>query len=154
MWWTDDEWAALEDPATCGMCADAHLPENPHSILIASTPTTHFRLARNQAHPGYALVILGDHETDLAPLLPDVLSAFWTDVQRAGRAIDATLAPKKIDYLVMGHRMPHLHCHLLPQHTGDDPHRNVDISDGPVHPPHPALLSTVERLRDRWASLR
>lgn len=38
----------------------------------------------------------------------------------------------KIDYLVMGHRMPHLHCHLLPQHADDDPLRNPDISDGPV----------------------
>lgn len=135
------------------MCADAHLDENPHSILVATTTTTHVRLSHNQAHPGYALVVLREHVTDLADLDPARLSAFWADVQRAGRAIDAVFAPKKIDYLVMGHRMPHLHCHLLPQHTGDDPLRNVDISDGPVVPPLDALREDARRLRDAFAAL-
>ncbi|UYO98266.1 HIT family protein [Microbacterium sp. M28] len=131
-WWTDEEWTQLHAADGCGMCGDAHLESNPHSILIASTETTHLRLARNQAHPGYCLVILREHVTDLSLLEPTQLAAFWRDVQRAGRAIGAALDPRKIDYLVMGHRMPHLHCHLLPQHSSDDPTRNVDISDGPV----------------------
>lgn len=151
MWWSDVEQAALADPVTCGMCADAHLEENPHSVLIASTPTAHIRLARNQAHPGYCLVILREHVTDLADLDAGALAAFWSDVQRAGRAIGAVLEPRKIDYLVMGHRMPHLHCHLLPQHEGDDPLRNVDISDGPVLLPEVELSARSARLRRAWA---
>ncbi|KNY07462.1 hypothetical protein AKH00_04110 [Microbacterium sp. GCS4] len=135
------------------MCADAHVDENPHSLLVASTVTTHLRMARNQAHRGYCIVILRDHLTDLAELRPDQLSSFWSDVQRAGRAIGATFDPRKIDYLVMGHRMPHLHCHLLPQHVGDDPLRNVDISDGPELPPLAALRRDVRSLRARWNDL-
>ncbi|WP_217183517.1 HIT family protein [Streptomyces sp. AC495_CC817] len=146
-WWSDEEWRELTAPDRCGMCADAHLEENEHSVLLGSTETTHVRLSRNQAHPGYALVILRVHETNLSDLSPDLLAAFWNDVQRAGRAIESVLGPKKIDYLVMGHRMPHLHCHLLPQHETDDPTRNVDISDGPL------LLDDGE-LRDRAAALR
>lgn len=147
MWWTDDEWEHLHDPADCGMCADAHLAENDHSVLIASTTTTHIRLARNQAHPGYCLVILREHLTDLSLLPATQLAAFWSDVQRAGRAIGAVYEPRKIDYLVMGHRMPHLHCHVFPQHRHDDPKRNVDISDGPVTLSPPLLKEAADRLR-------
>jgi len=152
-WWSDEEWAVLNAADGCGMCADAHLHSNPHSILIASTDTTHLRLARNQAHAGYGLVILREHHTDLADLAPGQLAAFWRDVQRAGRAIGAALEPRKIDYLVMGHRMPHLHCHLLPQHAGDDPTRNVDISDGPVFLDRDALTARADTIRRLWNTL-
>jgi len=152
MWWSAEEWEALTAPGSCGMCADAHLGENEHSILVLSTATSHVRLARNQAHPGYTLVILRDHVTDLADLAPDELGAFWHDVQRVGRAIGMVFEPRKIDYLVMGHRMPHLHCHVFPQHGGDDPKRNVDISDGPEYPPDGKLVRDAERLRSAWSA--
>lgn len=132
------------------MCADAHLPENEHSILVASTEVTHFRLVRNQAHAGYAVVILREHLTDLGQLDADQLSAFWRDVQRAGRAVGAAFNPRKIDYLVMGHRAPHLHCHVFPQHLADDPRRNVDISDGPVYLGDAEMAHSVAALRRAW----
>ncbi len=84
------------------MCLDAHLPTNAHSILVRQTPTSSVRLARNQAHAGYSLVILREHVTDLTDLTPAQLAGFWTDVQHTSRAIQQRFAPKKIDYLVMG----------------------------------------------------
>lgn len=153
MWWSAEEWAALTEPEGCGMCADAHLAENPHSILVVSTTTSHVRLSRNQAHPGYCLVVLRSHVTDMANLSPATLAAFWADVQRAGRAIDEVFAPRKVDYLVMGHRMPHLHCHVFPQHAGDDPLRNVDISDGPAFLTDDALGESARTLRHAWDAL-
>ena len=152
-WWSDEERAALNAADGCGMCGDAHLDSNPHSILITSTDTTHLRLARNQAHADYGLVILGEHLTDLADLAPDQLAAFGCDVQRAGRAIGAVVTPRKIDYLVTGHWMPHLHCHLLPQHAGDDPTRSVDISDGPVFLDRDALTARADAIRQAWMAL-
>lgn len=150
MWWSEREWEALTSAEQCGMCADAHLEVNEHSALIATTDTSHIRLARNQHHAGYCLVILREHVVDMAELPPDQLSRFWTDVQRAGRAIGAAFQPQKIDYLVMGHRMPHLHCHLLPQHATDDPRRNVDISDGPTSLPADAFDASIVALRRAW----
>ena len=150
MWWTDAEWAERVDPELCGMCADAQLPENEHSILVASAEATHVRLVRNQAHPGYTVVILREHVTDLGQLDVAQLSAFWRDVQRAGRAVDKAFDPRKINYLVMGHRAPHLHCHVFPQHLMDDPLRNVDISDGPVYLGDADLAHSVAALRSAW----
>ncbi|KAB1864669.1 HIT domain-containing protein [Microbacterium algeriense] len=152
MWWSGDEWEALLDPGQCGMCRDAHLAENEHSVLIVSTPTSHLRLARNQAHAGYCLVILREHVTDMGRLPSEQLHAFWTDVQRAGRAVESVYAPRKIDYLVMGHRMPHLHCHVFPQHHQDDPKRNVDISDGPVTLAPGELKDAVHALGRAWST--
>ncbi|WP_282848860.1 HIT family protein [Microbacterium oxydans] len=134
------------------MCADAHLPENEHSTLFATTATSYVRLARNQEHPGYCLVILREHVTDMTSLNPDHLARFWADVQLAGRAIGEAFHPKKVDYLVMGHRMPHLHCHLLPQHANDDPHRNVNIADGPTYLVPDAFDDAVAALTRAWAS--
>ncbi|WP_094770280.1 HIT family protein [Microbacterium gorillae] len=149
-WWSDDEWMRRQRRAGCGMCADAHLPENEHSLLVATTATVHVRLVRNQAHAGYCVVILRDHMTDLADLDARTLTAFWADVQRTGRTIAAQFAPRKIDYLVMGHRMPHLHCHLLPQHSTDDPLRNVDIADGPLFPSPADLADTLAGVQHAW----
>ncbi|MFJ2544138.1 HIT family protein [Microbacterium sp. NPDC087589] len=150
MWWTDEEWAELVDPELCGMCADAHLSENEHSILVASTEMTHIRLVRNQAHPGYTVVILREHVTDLGQLHTDQLGAFWRDVQRAGRAVAAAFDPRKISYLVMGHRAPHLHCHVFPQHLADDPLRNVNISDGPVYLGDAGMAHSVAAVQKAW----
>jgi diadenosine tetraphosphate (Ap4A) HIT family hydrolase len=134
------------------MCADAHLPSNDHSVLVAASETSYVRLARNQAHPGYCLVILRAHVTDMTELSPATLSSFWEDVQRAATAIDHVYRAKKIDYLVMGHRMPHLHCHLLPQHRADDPARPVDIADGPAYLSPSELDAAAATLASAWNS--
>lgn len=77
-------------------------------------------------------------------------AASWSDVQRAVRAIAHVFRPKKIDYFVMGHRMPHLHCHLFPQHAADDPKRNPNISDGPLHIAAPDMHDDVIALKAAW----
>ena len=71
----------------CPMCADAHLPANEHSALIAELPGGYARLARNQTRPGYSVVILKSHAVELHDLTPDELSRFWTDVAAVGRAV-------------------------------------------------------------------
>lgn len=96
------------------------------------------------------MVIFREHVTDLAQHDASEISAFWSDVQRSGPAVGVAFAPRKIDYLVMGHRAPHLHCHVLPQHREDDPLRNVDISDGPVHLPSFGMDDAVAALRNAW----
>ncbi len=152
MWWSEREWQALTSPERCGMCADAHMESNEHSVLVAATGTSFVRFARNQHHAGYSLVILREHIVDMAELPVTQLAQFWVDVQRAARVIDRVFEPKKIDYLVMGHRMPHLHCHLLPQHEADDPLRNVNIADGPTYLPAGRLASAAMAMQEAWRS--
>ena len=57
------------------------------------------------------------------------------------------LAPCKLDYLVMGHLCPHVHCHIYPQYDHDDPHALINVKDGDVR-------LTVERWQDRIDEIR
>lgn len=131
------------------MCADAHLPANEHSDLIIELPASYARLARNQTHPGYAVVILKRHVCELHDLTPLALGAFWTDVARVGAAIDDLFAPMKLDSLVMGHQCPHLHCHIYPQYADDDPAALIDISAGDVRLTVTQQRERVELIRAR-----
>ena len=146
-WWDDATWLAMRSADNCAMCADSSLDENEFSILVASLPTSHVRLVRNQTHPAYCVVILREHATDLQDLEPHVLVGFWADVARAARAVDAVVHPVKIDFLVMGHRMPHVHAHLFPHYASDDPLRNVDISEIGPQPSETSTRATLAALR-------
>ena len=78
---------------------------------------------------------------------PVSLAGFWSDVAVVGRAVSEVFDPVKIDNLVMGHRCPHVHCHVYPQYATDDPSGLVDISAGQVR------LGDAERRR-RVAEIR
>jgi diadenosine tetraphosphate (Ap4A) HIT family hydrolase len=131
-WWPDAQWRGMLAGEGCPMCADAHLQSNPASELVAELPTSYARLAKNQTHPGYCVVILKRHATELHELPADELAAFWADVAAVGAAISKTFNPVKLNYLVMGSRAPHIHCHVFPHFADGDPIRNVDISEGDV----------------------
>ncbi|WP_353648492.1 HIT domain-containing protein [Nakamurella sp. A5-74] len=130
----------------CGLCADASEPLNLHSVLVTELPTSYVRLVRNQSQTGYCVVILEDHVTELHHLEPRELTAFWMEVAVTSRAIAELFSPVKLNHLSMGHRCPHLHCHVYPQYQHNDPFQNVDISAGDTRP-------TVECLRVRAASI-
>lgn len=136
----------------CAMCADAHLPTNEHGDLIAELPGSYARLARNQTHAGYTVVILKRHAVELHDLTSDELRLFWSDVTTIGRTIDALFSPAKIDNLVMGHLCPHVHCHVIPQHWDDDPHGEINPQLGDVRLDDTAWAARVEEVRRNLAS--
>jgi diadenosine tetraphosphate (Ap4A) HIT family hydrolase len=146
-WWPRDKWVEMRSGTDCPMCADAHLPSNPASDLITKLSTSYARLARNQTAAGYCVVILNRHAAELHELEAGELAGFWSDVARVGAAIHAEFSPVKLDYLVMGHRAPHIHCHVYPQYEDDDPFLNVDISRGE------SILGGAEQ-EDRLRALR
>ena len=98
----------------------------------------------NQTHPGYAVVILKDHVCELHELDASRRAAFWDDVAAVGHAITLEFRPVKLDLLIMGHRCPHLHCHVYPQYLDDDPFEPVDISAGTMRL---TPLAQTQRLR-------
>lgn len=119
----------------CPMCADAHLPENEHGSLIAELPGSDARLAVNQTRAGYCVVVAKRHAAELYDLTPSELGLFWADVAAVAQAVSSVFAPVKLDYLVMGHLCPHVHCHLLPQYADDDPHGLLNPQAGDVRLP-------------------
>lgn len=131
----------------CPMCSDAHLPTNPHGDLIAETRSTYVRLCLNQTQAGYCVVISKRHVADLHHLSPAERNGFVDDVAAIGQTISQLFAPVKLANLMMGFRMPHLHCHVYPQYGRDDPFALIDPQDGDVR------LSSAEWC-DRLNSIR
>lgn len=129
-WWTENEWRDMLRGHDCPMCADMRLASNDHSDLIAPLTASVARLHRNQTKRGYVVVILNQHVCEFHDLDAKTRAEFWNDVSAVGRAVTTAFAPVKLDYLVMGHRCPHLHCHVYPQYPDDDPFAEVDISAG------------------------
>lgn len=114
----------------CPMCADAHLPTNEHGDLIAELPGSYARLPVNQTQPGYTALIAKRHASELYDLTSEELALFWRDVAAVGRTVVALFSPVKLDYLVMGHLCPHVHCHVYPQYEHNDPHALINPQDG------------------------
>jgi diadenosine tetraphosphate (Ap4A) HIT family hydrolase len=127
-WMPPDEWAALKRGDGCVLCEDAHQDVNVFGSKIADLTWSWFRLANNQYLPGWTVVTLKRHATELFQLAPDELAGYWADVARAARALDRVFQPAKINYLVMGNICPHIHCHLVPRFYSDDPTWPVNMN--------------------------
>lgn len=147
-WWPPEQWESMVAGVDCAMCADAHVPVNPHGELIAELPGSYARLCRNQTKAGYTAVIAKRHAAELFALDADELRLFWADVAEVARAVFHLFAPVKIDYLVMGHLCPHVHCHVYPQYRDDDPHGLLNPQDGDIRLSEPAWAERVRRMRD------
>ena len=131
-WWPEDQWRRMWDGDECGMCADAPLATNPFGDLILETDWSYVRLGINQTQAGYSVVIAKRHAPELHHLTPDERCGFWNDVSTMGEVIYELFNPVKLANLSMGFRMPHVHCHVLPQYQHDDPFRLLNPQDGEV----------------------
>lgn len=116
----------------CSMCRDGGLPTNPFSDLFAETPWSYVRLCVNQSQPGYCVVISKRHVPELHHLSSPERNGFIDDVAATGSVITELFNPVKLATLLMGFRMPHLHCHVYPQYRHDDPFALIDLQRGDV----------------------
>ena len=135
----------------CPMCADAHLPANLHGELIAELPGSYVRLCYNQTQPGYCAVVAKRHVPELFDLSTDELALFWTDVAAIAQVVHQLFRPVKIDYLVMGHLCPHVHCHVYPQYEHDDPHGLLNPKNGDVRLSASEFRQRLNDVRQRIA---
>ena len=62
----------------------------------------------------------GRHVAEPTELQPDEAAAYWRDVLRVGRVLEDFYRPAKMNYLVLGNTLPHLHTQIVPRHW-DDP---------------------------------
>jgi diadenosine tetraphosphate (Ap4A) HIT family hydrolase len=146
-WWPQDRWADMKAGIACPMCDDGHLPTNEHGDLIAELPGSYARLHRNQTHAGYSVVIAKRHASELFDLSGEELALFWNEVAAVARSISMVLDPVKLDYLVMGHLCPHVHCHVYPQYENDDPHGLLNPQDGSVRLPEREWAARLTAIR-------
>jgi diadenosine tetraphosphate (Ap4A) HIT family hydrolase len=76
-------------------------------------------LNRNQNYYGRVIVVLKRHETDVLKLSSKDFLTFMRDAQIAARIVRQTVKCDRINLAILGNRVAHLHCHIIPRFKGE-----------------------------------
>lgn len=105
------------------MCAEGR-PELAHgrNARIRAGEVSDAYLVRNDVgQRGYAVVIWrGRHVAEPTELTVDEASAYFADVLVVSRGLEAHYRPAKINLMMLGNTVPHLHTHVIPRYVTDD----------------------------------
>jgi diadenosine tetraphosphate (Ap4A) HIT family hydrolase len=121
----------------CPMCAEGRPNETEWGVRIFAGEVSDAYLRRAGIQRGYTVVVWrGRHVAEPTKLESEEAAAYWLEVLRVGRALEAHLQPVKMNYDVLGNSLPHLHTHVLPRYA-DDPRPGWPFpfpeSDPPPH---------------------
>ncbi len=132
--------------AGCVMC-DKYGAAGPR--LIAELETTRAFLHEDQFFPGYVLLVLRRHATELYELEAGERRAHLEEVSRVAQALARAFRPVKMNYELLGNQVPHIHWHLVPRLPTDPDLRapvwRVDHRPAPLAPA--AARERIELIR-------
>jgi diadenosine tetraphosphate (Ap4A) HIT family hydrolase len=119
------EWSEsfyeMRDGVKCFMCAEGRPEENPIGVRIFAGEVSDAYLRRADIQRGYTISTWrGRHVAEPTQLDPADATAYWLEVLRVARALEAHLKPVKMNYNLLGNSGPHLHTHVIPRYA-DDP---------------------------------
>lgn len=134
----------------CGMCRGGRPEEFPGGSRIFAGEVCDAYLQREDWVRGYTVAIWrGRHVSELHDLTADEIGRYMSEVSRVGRAIADHFAAAKLNYEILGNRVPHVHTHIVPRYLDDPaPGRPLSFPDA-RRPPQPE-----ERFQRDVASLR
>jgi hypothetical protein len=95
----------------CPLCVEGRPNEASSRVRFFASEIADAYLHRHGVQRGYAAVIWrGRHVAEPTDLTEAEATAFWLDVLKVGRAMQAVYQPLKMNYALLGNRAPHLHC--------------------------------------------
>jgi diadenosine tetraphosphate (Ap4A) HIT family hydrolase len=137
---------AMTGPAACSACGGRwpdpadRISELRESVLYLHT---------DQFFPGWSVLVLRRHATELYDLERDERARVMDEVSDVARALKLAFDARKVNYALFGNVVPHMHWHLIPRLASDPaPHDPVFAV-----PHDPVRLSSVERT-DRILQIR
>ena len=118
--WPQD-WESRVAGKGCPLCSGLGAGDTAHGVRVWVGERSEIHLARRSVVRGYCTVTWsGPHVADPIDLGPADANAYWADVRAVGSAIREVFQPVKINYLILGNLVPHLHTHVVPRYA-DDP---------------------------------
>jgi len=135
----------MSDPA-CVMCGK-YGAGGPR--LIAELETSRAFLHEDQFFPGYVLLVLRRHATELYQLEAGERRAHLEEVSRVAEALARVFRPVKMNYELLGNQVPHIHWHLVPRLATDPDLRSPiwRVEHQPLSLDSAAARERVERIR-------
>lgn len=133
-------------PGPCSACsgqwpdAGDRIAELSESVLYLHT---------DQFFPGWSVLVLRRHATELFDLEPDERARAMDEVSDVARALQLAFGARKVNYALFGNVLPHIHWHLIPRLETDPAPRDPVFAV--AH--EPVTLAGVERA-DRILEIR
>jgi diadenosine tetraphosphate (Ap4A) HIT family hydrolase len=120
--------------------------------FIADCGLTRAYLHEDQFFPGWTVLVLKQHATELFHLSRDDRSSLIEEVSAVAGVLAREWRAGKINYELLGNHLPHIHWHLIPRLPQDPaPLEPVwCITHEPVRLTPDNLTSMLERLRKIW----
>jgi diadenosine tetraphosphate (Ap4A) HIT family hydrolase len=101
---------------TCTICSG----QWPHDdYWIADCGTSIAYLFDDQFFPGWTVLVLKRHATEIFQLSADERSRLFEEVSAVAQALMEAFRPIKINYELLGNQLPHIHWHVIPRLTND-----------------------------------
>lgn len=105
---------------TVGACPACTGQWPPAGQRIADCGTTVAYLHDDQFFPGWTVLVLKRHATELWQLEPAERAALIEEIARVARALATAFDAVKLNYELLGNQIAHIHWHLIPR-TARDP---------------------------------
>ncbi len=115
---------------------------------IADCGLTIAYLFEDQYFPGWTVLVLKRHATELFQMTTAERGQLIEEVSRVAQALATVYQPVKLNYELLGNQVPHMHWHVIPRLPADPAPRE------PVWKvPHDPVKLTPEVLQRRIAEL-
>jgi len=85
-------------------------------IKICDLSVSQLFLFKEQSYHGRVNVVYKDHGMELHELSDEQRNAFFADVAKVGKALQAAFNPTKINYGAYADTLTHLHIHIAPKY--------------------------------------
>jgi len=85
-------------------------------IKICDLSVSQLFLFKEQSYHGRVNVVYKDHGVELHELSDEQRNAFFADVAKVGKALQAAFNPTKINYGAYADTLTHLHIHIAPKY--------------------------------------
>jgi len=133
-----DSFYTLRRGVDCPTCGQGRPDETEYGSRIFAGEVSDAYLQKVGIQRGYSVVVWrGRHVAEPTELSEDEASAYWLELLRVGRGLEAHFEPVKVNYDLLGNSLPHLHTHVIPRYA-DDPKPGWPFpfpeEDPPPHP--------------------
>jgi diadenosine tetraphosphate (Ap4A) HIT family hydrolase len=139
--------AAPADPGSKCVACGSEWPDP--GDRIAELAESVLYLHTDQFFPGWSVLVLRRHATELYELATDERARVMEEVSAVARALQRAFGARKVNYALFGNVLPHMHWHLIPR-LGSDP---APREPAFAVPHEPRRLAPGER-SDRIARIR
>jgi diadenosine tetraphosphate (Ap4A) HIT family hydrolase len=149
-WMSRDRWESLVRGEDCPLCeaVQSTEPVSECGYSIAALRLSLLCLSKMQFSAGYCVLICTKHVREPYDLPPLEQALFFGDMMRAAQALERVFNLVKMNFLLLGNQVPHLHAHLQPRYYGDP------APGRPIGPGDPIVTLSPQKYEERAGLIR